>query len=140
MLLARLHDTATARVVLVVSVHLKAKAGAENDQLREQQAMLQHPMGLQSMWSQADVHSGWTTWKIREAESPKRIIDFVFHSSELVPVRRRNHGGNHSRSSAFSALPQGLSGGLGLPEFALFSQLQELAAFSNPQQSTFSQR
>ena len=39
-----------------------------------------------------------------------------------------------------SALPQGLSGGLGLPEFALFSQLQELAAFSNPQQSTFSQR
>ena len=52
------------------------------------QAMLQHPMGLQSMWSQADVHSGWTTWKIREAESPKRIIDFVFHSSELVPVRR----------------------------------------------------
>ncbi len=37
MLLARLHDTATARVVLVVSVHLKAKAGAENDQLREQQ-------------------------------------------------------------------------------------------------------
>ena len=41
------------------------------------------------MWSQVDVHSsGWTTWKIREAEAPKRIIDFVFHSSELLPVRR----------------------------------------------------
>ena len=37
MLLARFHDTAFARELLVVSVHLKAKAGAENDQLREQQ-------------------------------------------------------------------------------------------------------
>ena len=47
-------------------------------------------------------------------------------------------GSNRSRSSAFSALPQGLSGGLGLPEFAMFSQLQGLAAFNNPQQSIFS--
>ena len=52
------------------------------------QAMLQHPMGLHSMWSQADIHSGWTTWKIREAEAPKRIIDHCFHSRELLPVRR----------------------------------------------------
>ena len=37
MLLARLHDTVLARELLVASVHLKAKAGAENDQLREQQ-------------------------------------------------------------------------------------------------------
>ena len=48
------------------------------------------------------------------------------------------YGGNRSRSSAFSALPQGLSGGLGLREFAMFSQLQGLAAFNNPQQSIFS--
>ena len=37
MLLARLQDTALARELLVVSVHLKAKAGAENDELRERQ-------------------------------------------------------------------------------------------------------
>ena len=61
------------------------------------------------------------------------------HAGALLQ-QLNTHGGNQSRSSAFSALPQGLSGGLGLPEFALFSQLQGLAAFSNPQQSTFSQR
>ena len=59
------------------------------------------------------------------------------HAGALLQ-QLNTHGGNQSRSSAFSALPQGLSGGLGLPEFALFSQLQGLAAFSNPQQSTFS--
>ena len=37
MLLARLHDTALARRLLVVAVHLKATPGAEKDQLREQQ-------------------------------------------------------------------------------------------------------
>ena len=38
------------------------------------------------------------------------------HAGKLL--RQLNtHGGNYSRSSAFSALPHGLSGGLGLPEF-----------------------
>ena len=42
------------------------------------------------------------------------------HAGALLQ-KLNTHGGNHSRSSAFSALHQGLSGGLGPPEFALLS-------------------
>ncbi len=49
MLLARLHDTVADRELLVSSVHLKAKAGAENDQLREQQVGGRPPCMLSSL-------------------------------------------------------------------------------------------
>jgi len=51
------------------------------------ESMKRSSLALKSAYTA--LHSGedaWTTWKIRERET-RRVIDYVFHSPELAPVR-----------------------------------------------------
>eukprot|EP00775_Hariotina_reticulata_P003332 gene3332-3609_t len=80
---AQLHDKQSGRCILVAATHLKAKAGADNEQTRVHQYIQQHELGLDSIWEE------FTTWKFRSSGVAKRTIDFIWYSKQqLVPTSR----------------------------------------------------